>query len=376
MNLFPHGDALCALPQPYCPDSVPAGLFNQAMSEITRFHARHTPGYGHWLKAHSVDVDDLDTLDDWSQLPPIFANFFKQHLLLSPTGEDALELTSSGTSGQKSRMRYDARSLGAAQYMVERIFAQYGWITPHTPCNYLLLSYEPEPCNTLGTSFTDQFLCGFAPANRVVYALRRNGDSHQFDLFGVIAALQAFAEEGLPVRIFGFPAFLWETLQRMRATAVQDVQLPAGSLAFFGGGWKTRTSEEVPRQQLYARIQQQLGISTRDCRDGYGAVEHAVPYIECAHHRFHVPVYSKVYVRSAVDFSVLPYGQCGLLNLVSPYISSSPAHAVVMSDLATLHPAASCDCGLASDWFQLHGRAGTAAARSCAMAASELLGRH
>jgi hypothetical protein len=48
--------------------------------------------------------------------------------------------------------------------MVERIFAQYGWITPHTPCNYLLLSYEPQARITLGTSFTDQFLCGFAPS--------------------------------------------------------------------------------------------------------------------------------------------------------------------------------------------------------------------
>ncbi|PCM46971.1 acyl-protein synthase [Pseudomonas fluorescens] len=376
MTLFPHSDALCALPQPYCQEAVPKGLFNLAMSEITRFHAHHTSGYGHWLNAHAIAVDDLDELDDWSQLPPIFASFFKQQMLLSPTGEDALELTSSGTSGQKSRMRYDARSLGAAQYMVERIFAQYGWIAPHAPCNYLLLGYEPEQKNTLGTSFTDQFLCGFAPANRVVYALRRNGDGHQFDLFGVISALQAFAEEGLPVRIFGFPAFLWETLQRMRATGVADLQLPAGSLAFFGGGWKTRAAEEVPRQALYARIQQQLGIATQDCRDGYGAVEHAVPYVECAHHHFHVPVYAKVYVRSPVDFSVLPYGQRGLLSLVSPYISSSPAHAVVMSDLATLHPGTRCACGLASDWFQLHGRAGTTAARSCAMAASELLGRH
>lgn len=247
MTLFPHSDALCALPQPYCQEAVPKGLFNLAMSEITRFHAHHTPGYGHWLNAHAIAVDDLDELDDWSQLPPIFASFFKQEMLLSPTGEDALELTSSGTSGQKSRMRYDARSLGAAQYMVERIFAQYGWIAPHAPCNYLLLGYEPEQKNTLGTSFTDQFLCGFAPANRVVYALRRNGNGHQFDLFGVISALQAFAEEGLPVRIFGFPAFLWETLQRMRATGVADLQLPAGSLAFFGGGWKTRAAEEVPQ---------------------------------------------------------------------------------------------------------------------------------
>jgi phenylacetate-coenzyme A ligase PaaK-like adenylate-forming protein len=376
MNHFPASDALCALPHPYCPDSVPAGLFDQAMTEISRFHCQHTPGYEHWLNANGLDVKDLDSLDDWSRLPPILANFFKQQLLLSPTGEDALELTSSGTSGQKSRMRYDPRSLSAAQFMVERIFSHYGWHSADTPCNYLLLSYEPRGAITLGTSYTDQFLCRFAPVNRVVYALRCNGDGHQFDVFGVIAALQAFAEEGLPVRIFGFPAFLWQTLQQMQATGVPALKLPSTSLVFFGGGWKTRSSEEVPKQQLYGRIARQLGIEVSQCRDGYGAVEHAVPYIECARHHFHVPVYAKAYVRNPQDFSIQPYSQQGLLGFVSPYISSSPAHAVVMSDLATLHPGSSCDCGLASDWFELQGRAGTTAGRSCAMAASELLGGH
>jgi hypothetical protein len=376
MHHFPASDALCALPHPYCPDSVPVGLFDQAMTEISRFHCRHTPGYAHWLNANGLDEQDLDSLDDWARLPPILANFFKQQLLLSPTGERALELTSSGTSGQKSRMRYDPRSLAGAQFMVERIFSHYGWYSPDTPCNYLLLSYEPQGAITLGTSYTDQFLCRFAPVNRVAYALRSNGDGHQFDVFGVITALQSFAAEGLPVRIFGFPAFLWQTLQHMQATGVPELKLPAGSLAFFGGGWKTRASEEIPKQQLYGRIARQLGIETSRCRDGYGAVEHAVPYIECDRHHFHVPVYAKAYVRNPQDFSIQPYGQQGLLGFVSPYISSSPAHAVVMSDLATLHPGSSCGCGLASDWFELHGRAGTTAGRSCAMAASELLGRH
>jgi len=373
---FPHSDALCALTQPYCAQSMPAGLFDQAMAEICRFHCDHTPGYEHWLNANGLTVADVDSLDDWSQLPPVFASYFKQQQLLSPTGADALELTSSGTSGQKSRMRYDKRSLEAAQFMVERIFNHYGWDNPQTPCNYLLLSYEPESGSRLGTSFTDQFLCRFAPVNRVAYALRHTGGGHEFDGFGVIAALQSFADEGLPVRIFGFPAVLWQTLQRMRVTGVADLQLAEGSLALFGGGWKTHAAQEIPRQQLYERIHGQLGIKMSRCRDGYGAVEHPVPYLECAHHRFHVPVYSKVFVRNPSDFTVQPYGRQGLLSLVSPYISSSPAHAVVMSDLATLHPGTSCSCGLATDWFELHGRAATTAGRSCAMAASELLGKH
>ncbi|WP_166223728.1 acyl-protein synthase [Pseudomonas atagonensis] len=374
MISLPHSDALCALKNPYCPDAMPADLFDHAMAEISLFHCRHTPGYEHWLNANGLQASDLPHLDDWSRLPPIFASFFKQQLLLSTSGEDALELTSSGTSGQKSRMRYDDRSMSGAQAMVTQIFRHYGWDTPDAPCNYLLLSYEPQQRISLGTSYTDQFLCRFAPVNRVAYALRSTGASHEFDPFGVIAALQAFAEEGLPVRIFGFPAFLWQILERMKTNGVADLQLPAGSLSFFGGGWKTQSASEIPKQRLYARIEQQLGIEIARCRDGYGAVEHAVPYIECARHHFHVPVYSKVFIRDPGDFSVLGHGHKGLLGFVSPYISSSPAHSVVMSDLATLHPAASCDCGLASDWFELHGRAGTDTGRSCAMAAADLLG--
>jgi phenylacetate-coenzyme A ligase PaaK-like adenylate-forming protein len=376
MTCFPFSDALCALPHPYCPDSVPDGLFDQAMAEISRFHCQQTPDYERWLNANGLAIQDLEQMKDWSLLPPIFANFFKQRLLSSSTGKDALELTSSGTTGEKSRLRYDKRSMAAAQFMVERIFDHYHWNTPDTPCNYLLLSYEPEGRITLGTSYTDQFLCRFAPINRLVYGLRLTGDRHEFDVFGVIAALQSFAEEGLPVRIFGFPAFLWQALERMRDTGVADVQLPARSLVFFGGGWKTQAARQIPKSTLYARIHQQLGIETASCRDGYGAVEHPVPYIECARHHFHVPVYSKAYVRNPADFSVLPYGQKGLLGFVSPYISSSPAHAVVMSDLATLHPGQHCGCGLTSDWFELHGRAGTDTGRSCAMAAAELLGEH
>jgi hypothetical protein len=172
------------------------------MREIVAFHVMNTPGYRQWLAHHHIQADAAN-IDSWSQLPPIFANYFKQNLLISRSGEDALELTSSGTSGQKSRMRYDERSIGAAQGMVDRIFRHYGWETPEVPCNYLLLSYEPADIITLGTSFTDQFLCKYAPVKRAVYALRHSGSGHEFDPFGVIRALREFAEKGLPVRILG-----------------------------------------------------------------------------------------------------------------------------------------------------------------------------
>ena len=70
----------------------------------------------------------------------------------------------------------------------------------------------------------------------------------------------------------------------------------------------------------------------------------------------------------------LPYGEPGLLQLVSPYITSSPAHSVVMSDLARMGSGRECGCGIETDWFDVLGRASRQAGRGCALAASELIG--
>lgn len=371
MITVPYIDNLCALTQPYQCDAASDQLFHNAMLEIVGFHIKNTPGYAQWLIHHHIDPDNLQ-LNSWGDLPPIFANYFKRHLLLSNTGQDALELTSSGTSGQKSRMRFDNRSIGAAQGMVDHIFHHYGWVT-EAPCNYLLLSYEPFDTITLGTAYTDQFLCKYAPIKQVVYALRNTGKGHEFDPFGVIKALQAFAQDDAPVRIFGFPAFMWFVLERMRDMNIPPLTLPLGSMTFFGGGWKTHEDKEIPKATLYARLGEQLGLPDVCCRDGYGAVEHCVPYIECAHHNFHIPVYARAWIRDTRTFEIKGYGERGFLQFVSPYITSSPAHSIVMSDLAVLHRSGECGCGIETDWFELLGRASRHKARSCALAASELI---
>ncbi len=95
----------------------------------------------------------------------------------------------------------------------------------------------------MGTAYTDQFLCSYAPRQPCRLRLapyRQRPRVRPF--FGVIRALQEFAEEGLPVRILGFPAFLSHALQHMEDTCVADLQLPAQSLVFLGGGWKNQGS--------------------------------------------------------------------------------------------------------------------------------------
>ncbi|MBS1226064.1 MAG: acyl-protein synthase [Proteobacteria bacterium] len=292
------------------------------MREICAWHIARCSYYARLAELLNFAPERLETVADCAAIPPIHANFFKAHEVLSiDPAAVTTHLTSSGTTGQKSQMFFDA------------------WT-----------------------------------ANRVAYALRHiGGGRHEYDPFGCIRTLQDYAGEGLPVRLLGFPAFLHATLERMRALDLDRPRLHPESLVFFGGGWKKDAQRAVPKAELYALIEEWLGIPNIRIRDGYGAVEHSVPYIECDRHRLHVPSYSRVFARDVATLEPLGPGRTGFLHAVSPYITSVPAHSVLMGDLIQWRPGEDCGCGLSTPYFDLLGRAGTSKNRSCAMAAAELL---
>ncbi|GGU92601.1 long-chain-fatty-acid--CoA ligase [Streptomyces filipinensis] len=363
---------LCDLAEPYADGPVADELFAAAMGQTNAWHARRSPFFAALLQDPAETP--APTVGEGVRTPLVPAAFFKRHEVLSvPREEVFLHLTSSGTTGQKSQMFFDEWTIRSAQRMVARIFDHYGWITPEQPVNYLLYSYEPAPSLKLGTSFTDNYLCDFAPARHTTHALRHTGSGHEFDVHGCIAALRRYAEDDVPVRILGFPAFLYFTLERMRAMGLPPLTLPEGSLVVLGGGWKGHADRQIGKEAFYAEVTERLGVPGDRVRDTFGSVEHCVPYIECAHHRLHVPVWSRAAVRDTGTLRPLSYGERGFLHLVSPYITSVPAHSVVMGDLASLHPGDACPCPLPTDWFTVHGRAGVSRNRSCAVAAAELM---
>jgi phenylacetate-coenzyme A ligase PaaK-like adenylate-forming protein len=365
-------ETLCTWEKPYAAPANYANLFTQAMTEILIWHQEKSKFYASYL--NSLHFDPTRWQGDISKIPFIPADFFKLHEVKSVAdSEVSLHLTSSGTTGQKSQIFFDSWSIGCAQQMVDFIFSHYGWIQS-APVNYLLYSYETKQGSKLGTAYTDDFLTKYAPFKDVTYALKWNGkDSHDFDLYGCIQTLQDYAAQGLPVRIFGFPAFFYFTIQRMIDLGLPALKLHPDSLVFLGGGWKGYADKAINRNDFYHLVESKLGIPNHRLRDGFGSVEHCVPYIECKNHRLHVPIYSKVIIRDVYTLAPQPYGKKGFLQFVSPYITSVPAHSVLMGDLAELHQGTECNCGLNTDWFEILGRAGITRNKSCAIAASELL---
>jgi phenylacetate-coenzyme A ligase PaaK-like adenylate-forming protein len=366
---------LCDISEPYSSFEKTHELFVKAMKEILLWHAALNDFYRTLLKQRNFDPALIETEEDLKRIPAIPAEFFKRHESVSIPRQDVfLHLTSSGTSGQKSQMFFDEWSIKSAQRMVDRIFEKHGWVTPDTKVNYLLYTYETEADSKLGTAYTDNFLCKYAPGNDGFFALRLTGSgSHEFDSYGCIEKLKQYEADRKPVRIFGFPAFLYFTLQRMKTLGVKPLKLDPRSLIFLGGGWKGHAGKAIEKSELRRMVIELLGIPDERIRDGFGSVEHCVPYIECSRHSFHVPVWSRVLIRDVRTLKPAPFGEKGFLQFVSPYITSVPANSVMMGDLASLYPASSCDCGLNTPYFVVHGRAGVSSSKSCAVAAAELL---
>ncbi len=351
-------------------------IFLQAMRDCLSQHYENSEFFRKYLDTHNFKPEDLKTEKDLERIPYIHANFFKKYEVLSIDREDVYEYaTSSGTSGQKSQMFFDKDSFDFGNSMIENEFRYYGFLSDE-PTNYLLFTYEPaQTSKNLGTAKTDVGLLQYAPVNETFFALRYNGEGHDFDVYGTIAALEEYEKQGLPVRIFGFPSFLYFTVRQMKETGHRPLKLNVKSMTLLGGGWKGYADKQISKAELYSMVEEMLGIPEANCRDGYGSTEHSVPYFECPCHHFHIPVYSRMFIRDVKTLEPLPYGEAGFANFVTPHLLSVPAVSVLMGDMAVLHPAEECKCGIKTPFMEIIGRAGTSKGKSCAITASELLKR-
>ena len=127
--------ALCDIAAPY--DHSDEALFLEAMNESNRWHAQRNDFFR--------SLWNGKPLKDITEQPYVHANFFKMHEVLSvPRDEIAVHATSSGTTGQKSQMFWDAWTLRAGQRMVARIYDHNGFIDDTEPVHYLI---TPQPAD-------------------------------------------------------------------------------------------------------------------------------------------------------------------------------------------------------------------------------------
>jgi phenylacetate-coenzyme A ligase PaaK-like adenylate-forming protein len=348
-------------------------LFLEAMRESVEHHGNNCEFYGKLLKHRGFSSTDIESIEDCANIPAVPAQIFKYHEILS-TGKDNIEVhaTSSGTQGQKSQIFLDSESIKLGTQMAIKAIKYHGFISI-IPTNYLILGYEPKAGNDMGNVKVALGMTRFAPAKEKVFALRALGDRCEIDYFGIMNALQRFNRQKLPVRILGFPAYLYMLLKVMKDSGIKPLKLNKRSIILTGGGWKKFDDMAIDKSELHKMVEELLGIPAKNCRDFYSAVEHSVAYPECENHHMHVPIWSRVIIRDVKTLKPLGFDKPGFLSFVSPLVYSVPISSIIMGDMAVLRDGKNCGCGIDTPYFEVLGRAGTARTRSCAVAASEYM---
>jgi phenylacetate-coenzyme A ligase PaaK-like adenylate-forming protein len=346
-------------------------LFVQSMREMADFHMEHSEVYRGICRQYGFSADRIRTRDDVTDIPHIFVTAFKQRRLLSlPEDEIFMTFTSSGTQGLKSQINLDQVSFDRQAGMRELLVRSLG-LSSDATTNYLVFSYSPDISDNRGAAHTFNVYTSFAPAGEKFFALQKGtGGEPEFDLEQAIETLERFARTGLPLRVVGFLAFSFVTLQEMKKRGLR-LAFPAESLLITGGGWKSHKGQTVSFEEYADLVQEILGITPERIRDFYGMVEHGVPYMSCARRRYHIPIFANVAAIDPGTMQVVPKGGTGLLKLQTSYIRSAPAISVLSTDLGAL--GSDCSCGIPGEYIMLRGRAGVTKHAGCAISASQLI---
>lgn len=239
------------------------------------------------------------------------------------------------------------------------------------PTNYIVLGYQPAKRNKIGAAKTAYATTFAAPAVNKEYALKDTGTDYVLNMEGIKNALLHYEKSGLPVRFMGFPAYFMFLVKELIHSGIK-LKLNPKSLILLAGGWKQYFTEQVDKPTLYVMSEEALGLGGDRIREFFGAVEHPIAYFDCPNHHFHVPVYSRVILRD-LNLHPVGYNVPGLLNLITPMMTSMPFVSVMTDDLGIMHPGEECGCGIRSPYFEILGRVGLADIKTCAANASELL---
>ena len=345
-------------------------IFVSAMKDNITYHMKNCPDYKEILEGFNFKIDDIRSIEDLWKIPALPTSYLKNKTLLSKDYNKLLiKTTSSGTGGKKTLSGYDKGSALCALSMALKVLRFHNLISVKRT-NYIILGVKPDKNNQTATAKALTYFTILAPAKKIEYAVKIINGEYQVDVDSLLKAIVKFEQEGKPVRIIGFPAYFKLFLTELAAKGIK-LNLHSNSKILLGGGWKTFFAEEISKEDLFAMANETLGISRQNFKDHFSTAEHPINYVACENNHFHVPVFSRVIIRDVNSLKPVENGTPGVLNLISPILSSAPYGSILTDDIAVLKD--DCSCGIKSPYVDIIGRVGLSNIRTCTQQASEFL---
>ncbi|WP_354686942.1 acyl-protein synthetase [Cupriavidus necator] len=326
------------------------------LSALTWHHADRCLPYRRVLEGRGYQAGETFALEELPFLP---VRLFKEYELRSVAEAEVFKvLTSSGTTSQRvSRIVLD-RDTATAQTRALVLIVQQFLGKARLPM--LVLDHPGVIRDRASFSARGAGILGFSSFGRDhTYALRDAGMAPDFALIADFLA----RHRGERIFLFGFTFMIWRhflaELERQRVELDFD-----DAVLIHGGGWKKLQDEAVDGATFRRRLRERCNICA--VHDFYGMVEQVGSiFMECEHGRLHTPAFADVLIRDPHDWSVLPPGRAGVIQVLSLLPGSYPGNSLLTEDTGTCLGIDDCRCGRLGRTFRVHGRIARAELRGC-----------
>lgn len=293
--------------------------FNQMAIRLFKAQMFTNPTYKKWIEAN---LGERWELDSWWKIPPLSVRAFAATTVSSLRPHEQLYcFVSSGTTGMpRARHFHSPQSLRLYECSLWPPFRVH-LLPSSEPPPSLAISLTPPPekmphsslIHMIGTLYSRLSIEKYFVATLV-------GDERWTVDTNQLSTLLEFAcNRNAPVLLIG-TAFSWVQVLEELTRCTRKFLLPAGSRIMETGGYKGR-SKEIPRLELYAWLQERLGVPLSHIISEYGmcelssqAYDHTAGAQRPVHERhFRFPPWVRIRVISPETGEDLPPGTKGLL---------------------------------------------------------------
>ena len=262
-------------------------------------------------------------IDRWEDVPMVYNDIFKTHLVASfPLEEAVMSCLTGGTTSITQRGRIFRDEDGKRLVFAANKMMTGSYLFPDFEegkrCRILILAPSPELAPSMGMAIgMDQTRLAFGTPDSM-FLLGKTG----IDIKALLKALRESEASGVPVALIGATSayvYFFQACRRKKIT----FKLPAGSRICDGGGYRGRFGI-VTRDDYYRMVQEILGIPNHYCVNVLGEAETATNLFDDALRRHvkglpprkrtrPVPPWSRVRAMNIDNLKPLPEGEVGLL---------------------------------------------------------------
>lgn len=344
--------------------SGPSDAFLAATDECLTLLRSRFSAYSEFLKQRGFNYSSVDKPEQLTLLPPIFLPVLKSYAF--PIAEAitvAIQLTSSGTTGQPSVTPLDAIDWKRRTFAM---FASYQALDLFAgELSALCFLMDPTTTKMAGSLVIDAVLRHTKQIRSVTYLARMGASGPEFPIPAAIAALTEAVQSG-PVVFIGYPALVAGLMHGLAQSGKDRFPLPPGSRILTGGGWKSfLPGVSLDQAEFRAKAAGYFGIPPQAIRDMYGLSECPAVFVQCELGHYHVPAWAWAQAIDPETNRDVLEGETGLLQLTVPLTASYPLLKILTTDKVQIR--GGCTCGRQAPYLQPCGRVTAARFETCAM---------